>query len=114
MHSIINKQKKSNFLKKNKELDLKIDSEKEKIKHNNKLRNELDNINASYNRCLDILSKSASGKNINKKYNNLYTENRINYIKNVEQLDSQISQSQNNIDAYLNEKDNLKKEDKED
>lgn len=48
--------KQNNFLKKLKELDLKIDIEKEKVKHNNLIKEEFENINASYNRCLDILS----------------------------------------------------------
>ena len=61
--------KQNNFLKKLKELDLKIDIEKEKVKHNNLIKEEFENINASYNRCLDILSRSATGKNINSKYN---------------------------------------------
>ena len=52
---------KINFLKKIQELDFKIDIGKEKVKHNNQIKEELENINASYNRCLDILSRSATG-----------------------------------------------------
>ena len=74
--------KQNNFLKKLKELDLKIDIEKEKVKQNNIIKEEFENINASYNRCLDILSRSATGKNINQKYNNLYAKNRNEFNKN--------------------------------
>ena len=38
--------KQNNFLKKLKELDLKIDIEKEKVKHNNLIKEEFENINA--------------------------------------------------------------------
>ena len=69
--------KQNNFLKKLKELDLKIDIEKEKVKHNNLIKEEFENINASYNRCLDILSRSATGKNINPKYNELYLNKEL-------------------------------------
>lgn len=100
--------KQNNFLKKLKELDLKIDIEKEKVKHNNLIKEEFENINASYNRCLDILSRSATGKNINQKYNNLYAKNRNEFNKNIDYLDSQTSQLQKNINVYLEEKEVLR------
>ncbi len=100
--------KQNNFLKKLKELDLKIDIEKEKVKHNNLIKEEFENINASYNRCLDILSRSATGKNINQKYNNLYAKNRNEFNKNIDYLDSQTSQLQKNINIYLEEKEVLR------
>lgn len=100
--------KQNNFLKKLKELDLKIDIEKEKVKHNNLIKEEFENINASYNRCLDILSRSATGKNINQKYNNLYAKNRNEFNKNIDYLDSQTSQLQKNINVYLEEKEILR------
>lgn len=100
--------KQNNFLKKLKEIDLKIDIEKEKVKHNNLIKEEFENINASYNRCLDILSRSATGKNINQKYNNLYAKNRNEFNKNIDYLDSQTSQLQKNINIYLEEKEVLR------
>ena len=100
--------KQNNFLKKLKELDLKIDIEKEKVKHNNLIKEEFENIYASYNRCLDILSRSATGKNINQKYNNLYAKNRNEFNKNIDYLDSQTSQLQKNINVYLEEKEVLR------
>ena len=100
--------KQNNFLKKLKEIDLKIDIEKEKVKHNNLIKEEFENINASYNRCLDILSRSATGKNINQKYNNLYAKNRNEFNKNIDYLDSQTSQLQKNINVYLEEKEVLR------
>lgn len=105
--------KQNNFLKKLKELDLKIDIEKEKVKHNNLIKEEFENINASYNRCLDILSRSATGKNINQKYNNLYAKNRNEFNKNIDYLDSQTSQLQKNINVYLEEKEVLRNKSKE-
>ena len=113
MHNNDKKQKDNNFLKKIKELDLKIDAAKATIKHNNMMKDELDNINASYNRCLEILSRSATGKTINQKYNDLYTENRINHIKALDHLDTQSSETQKNIDIYLDERDILKDKYKE-
>ena len=89
--------KQNNFLKKIKEIDLKIE-----------IKEELNKINESYNRCLDILSRSATGKNINQKYNNLYAKNRNEFNKNIDYLDSQTSQLQNNINVYLEEKEVLR------
>lgn len=105
--------KQNNFLKKLKELDLKIDIEKEKVKHNNLIKEEFENINASYNRCLDILSRSATGKNINPKYNELYSKNRSEFYKTIDYLDSQNSQLQKNINAYLEEREVIRNKSKE-
>ena len=85
-----NNEKKNDLLKKINEINSKIENERINIKHNNSIKDELNKINDSYNRCLDILSQSASGKNINQKYNNLYTENRNNYIKRSWKLTGQI------------------------
>ena len=104
---------KINFLKKIQELDFKIDIEKEKVKHNNQIKEELENINASYNRCLDILSRSATGKAANSKYKELYTRNRIDYNKNIDYLENQNSQFQKNINTYLDERETIKKNSKE-
>lgn len=108
-----NNEKKSSFLKKIDNLNLKIENEKLNIKQNNTIKDELNKINNSYNRCLDILSQSATGKTINQKYNDLYTENRTNYIKRINNIDNQLSQSQKNIDTYIEEKDELKEQYKE-
>lgn len=108
-----NKEKKSSILKKMDELDLKIENEKRNIKQNNSIKDELNKINNSYNRCLDILSQSATGKTINRKYNDLYTENRENYIKKINNIENQLSQSHKNIESYIEEKDILKEQYKE-
>lgn len=108
-----NKEKKSSILKKMDELDLKIENEKRNIKQNNSIKDELNKINNSYNRCLDILSQSATGKTINQKYNDLYTENRENYIKKINNIENQLSQSHKNIESYIEEKDILKEQYKE-
>ena len=108
-----NKEKKSSILKKMDELDLKIENEKRNIKQNNSTKDELNKINNSYNRCLDILSQSATGKTINQKYNDLYTENRENYIKKINNIENQLSQSHKNIESYIEEKDILKEQYKE-
>lgn len=108
-----NKEKKSSILTKMDELDLKIENEKRNIKQNNSIKDELNKINNSYNRCLDILSQSATGKTINQKYNDLYTENRENYIKKINNIENQLSQSHKNIESYIEEKDILKEQYKE-
>ena len=108
-----NNEKKSNFQKKIDDLDLKIENEKMNIKQNNTIKDELNKINNSYNRCLEILSQSATGKTINQKYNDLYTENRTDYIKKINNIDNQLSQSRKNIESYIEEKDILKEQIKE-
>lgn len=108
-----NNEKENSFLKKINALDLKIENEKINIKHNNVIKDELNKINNSYNRCLDILSQSATGETINQKYNDLYTENRTNYIKRINSIDNQLSESRKNIETYTEEKDILKEQYKE-
>ena len=107
-------EEKRNILKKIKDIDIKIDNEKTNIKQNSYIIDELNKINDSYNRCLDILSQSATGKMINQKYNDLYSENRINHIEKINNLEQQLSQSKKNIDSYIEEKDILKENYKED
>lgn len=105
-----NNEKKNEFLRKINEIDSKIENERININHNNLIKEELNKINDSYNRCLDILSQSASGKKVNQKYSNLYTENRNNHIKQINSIDNQLSQSQKNIETYNEEKDILNKQ----
>ena len=107
-------EEKRNILKKIKDIDIKIDNEKTNIKQNSYIIDELNKINDSYNRCLDILSQSATGKTINQKYNDLYSENRINHIEKINNLEQQLYQSKKNIDSYIEEKDILKENYKED
>ena len=108
-----NNENKKDLLKKINDIDSKIENEKINIKHNNLIKEELNKINESYNRCLEILSQSAKGKIINKKYNDLYTENRNSYIKDINNIDNQLSTSQKNIEEYIKEKDILKEQEKE-
>lgn len=108
-----NNENKKDLLKKINDIDSKIENEKINIKHNNLIKEELNKINESYNRCLGILSQSAKGKIINQKYNDLYTENRNSYIKDINNIDNQLSTSQKNIEEYIKEKDILKEQEKE-
>ena len=108
-----NNENKKDLLKKINDIDSKIENEKINIKHNNLIKEELNKINESYNRCLEILSQSAKGKIINQKYNDLYTENRNSYIKDINNIDNQLSTSQKNIEEYIKEKDILKEQEKE-
>lgn len=108
-----NNENKKDLLKKINDIDSKIENEKINIKHNNFIKEELNKINESYNRCLEILSQSAKGKIINQKYNDLYTENRNSYIKDINNIDNQLSTSQKNIEEYIKEKDILKEQEKE-
>lgn len=110
----MNKNEKENtFIKKINEINSKIENENINIKHNNSIKEELNKINDSYNRCLDILSQSATGEKINQKYSNLYIANRNNYIKKINNIDNQLSQSYKKIENYTEEKDILKKQYKE-
>ena len=108
-----NNENKKDLLKKINDIDSKIENEKINIKHNNLIKEELNKINESNNRCLEILSQSAKGKIINQKYNDLYTENRNSYIKDINNIDNQLSTSQKNIEEYIKEKDILKEQEKE-
>ena len=108
-----NNENKKDLLKKINDIDSKIENEKINIKHNNLIKEELNKINESYNRCLEILSQSAKGKIINQKYNDLYTENRNSYIKDINNIDNQLSTSQKNIEEYIKEKDILKEQEQE-
>lgn len=92
------------------ELDLKIDAENDKLKHNNLIKEELDNINASYNRCLQILARNAKGKAANRKYNELYTINKRQHIKTIDELDKQVQESKQKLDSYYSSRDTIEEE----
>lgn len=99
--------KENELLKQMKELDLKIDVEKDRIKQSIVLQEELENINASYNRCLEILANSARGKQATQKYNDLYTQNRIIHVNNMDELDRMSSEARKNIDSFSLQRDDI-------
>lgn len=100
-------QKDIEFFKQIKEIDMKIDVEKDRIKQSIVLQEELENINASYNRCLEILANSARGKQATQKYNDLYTQNRITHINSMDELDKLSSEAQKNIDSFFEQREDL-------
>ena len=101
-------EKKDSFLRKLKEINFNIEKEEDVIKHNNIIKEELDNINESYNRCLEILNRSAKGSQVTQRYNDLYTQNRREYYSQIDELDSQSEKSNKEINKYLTERDSLK------
>lgn len=106
-----NENKKTEHLKQQiQELDLKIDAENDKLKHNNLIKEEMDNINASYNRCLQILARSARGKAANRKYNELYTINKHQHINTIDELDKQVQESKQKLDLYYSSRDSIEEE----
>ena len=103
--------KKTDHLKQQiEELELKIDAENDRLKHNNLIKEEMDNINKSYNRCLQILARSARGKAANRKYNELYTMNKRQHINSMDELEKQVQESKQKLDLYYNSKDSIEEE----
>ena len=104
------RKKEEDFQQQLKELDLQIDTENDKLKHNNLIREELENINASYNRCLQILARNARGKDANRKYNELYTINKRQHVTSIDEIDKQVEESRQKIDSYYNNKEMIEEE----
>ena len=103
--------KRTEFLKQQMdELDSKIDAENDRLKHNNLIKEELDNFNASYNRCLQILARNARGKEANRNYNELYTINKREHIKSMDELDRQVQESKQKLDSYYSNRDLIEEE----
>jgi hypothetical protein len=96
-----------------KEIDSKIDIEKNKEKRLDDIEEIVTSLNNNINRCLELLSISIKGNNSEKKYNNIQTENRINYKKNMNDIEIQREMLKTNINKLNTEKEGLLKEEKE-
>ena len=90
-----------------KEIDSKIDEEKVKDKQLDDIEEVVTSLNKNIARCLELLGKSVQGNNFEKKLIAYESENRINYRKNMGNVEAQREILKDNINKLYNEKDEL-------
>ena len=90
-----------------KEIDSKIDVEKDKIKQLDDLEEVVISLNKNIERCLELLGTSVKGNNFEKKLSAYQTENKINYKKNMSDIESQKEIVRANVVRLNNEKEEL-------
>ena len=90
-----------------KEIDSQIDVEKDKGKQLDDIEEVVVSLNKNIERCLELLGTSVKGNNFEKKLSAYQTENKINYKKNMNDIESQRELLKANINKLYNEKDEL-------
>ena len=90
-----------------KEIDSKIDVEKDKSKQLDDLEEVVISLNKNIERCLELLGTSVKGNNFEKKLSAYQTENKINYKKNMSDIESQKEIVRANVVRLNNEKEEL-------
>lgn len=102
----------------NKEKIKKIDNELEKEKNKFNDLDELEEIiislNNNINKCIELISKSIKGNNINKRLSAIETENRISFKNNINNIDIERKEIKNNILNLNDEKDKIIENNKND
>ena len=95
------------------ELDHQIDSEYNRLSDMEKLQQELTTLHNSLNACIDIVSTSIVSKGLNEHFDRMKSDNRSEYLKAFQEVDSQIDESKNNINRLNEEKNDIIEEEKE-
>ena len=90
-----------------KELDSKIDVEKNKNKQLDEIEEIVVSLNKNITRCLELLGASIKGNNTEKKLSAIESENNMNFKKNISNIELQREIVNNNINKLKNEKDKL-------
>ena len=90
-----------------KEIDSQIDVEKGKGRQLDDMEEVVTSLNKNISKCLELLGKSVKGNNFDKKLTAYEAENRINYKKNMGNIEAQRELLQININRLYSEKDEL-------
>lgn len=90
-----------------KELDSKIDIEKNKDKQLDDIEEVVTSLNKNIARCLELLGDSIQGNNFDKRLDAYETQNRINYRKNINNIEAQRDYYKDRINRLNNEKEEL-------
>ncbi len=96
-----------------KEIDSQIDIEKDKGKELDDMEEVVTSLNKNIARCLELLGASVQGNNFEKKLAAYDTENRINYRKNLNNIEAQRDILKARISKLNSEKEELIEENKE-
>ena len=88
-------------------IDNKINTEKNKIKKIDSIEESFVSLNNNINKCIDLLSASIKGGNVEKKLDAIREESEISYRKSVEDLDAEREEINVNINRLSDERDFL-------
>ncbi len=97
-----------------KEIDSKIDIEKNKENNLDDIEEVVNSLNSNINKCIELLGISIKGNNTERKLSALEIENRINYKKSMNDIEAQRQLLKSNITKLNDEKEealnNIKEE----
>ena len=91
-------------------LDSRIDGEKNRMKNLDEMEEMFVSLNKNITKCVELLNKSIKGKNITSKLNDIEENNRINFIKNMNSIDTERDQIKENLFRLNEEKDRVNDE----
>ncbi len=91
-------------------LDSRIDGEKNRMKNLDEMEEMFVSLNKNITKCVELLNKSIKGKNITSKLNAIEENNRINFIKNMNSIDTERDQIKENLFKLNEERDRVNDE----
>ncbi len=99
-------------------IDSQIDVEKSKMKNLDDMEEIFISLNKNISKCVELLNKSIKGKSVSKKLNAIEENNKINFVKSMNNIDSEREEIKNNLIKLNKEKEEYqdkmnKKEDEE-
>ncbi len=95
------------------QLENQIDFEYNHLKDMEKLQQEMTTLHNSLNACIDIVSSSIYSKGVNEQLDRMKSDNHSEYMKAVQEVDSRIDESRDNINRLNEERKSLLEEEKE-
>ena len=93
-------------------IDERLDNAKKRIKNLSEMQENVEAIAKSMNKCIDLLSKSINGAQVNNKFNAMRDSNKLFLIKTTASIEEETITARKAINELYKEKDILLKENK--
>ena len=96
-----------------KEWNNKINLEQLRLRKMSAMKEELDTLNQSLNKCIELTKKSVKREGLEEKLETLQDNNQATHYKNMENLENEIETTRRNLDELLEEEKQQEQENQE-
>ena len=107
------KEEKDNIKNRISEIDNNLDDSHKKMKEINEMHEELTALSKNINRCIELLTISIKGPNVERRLNDLLVRNQKSYSRFSSVLDEEMILTNREINKLNEERDNLIEQDKQ-
>ncbi len=94
-------------------IDERLDNAKKRIKNLSEMQENVEAITKSINKCIDLLSKSVKGPQVNNKFNDMRDSNKLFLVKTSASIEEETISARKDINELYKEKDRILKENKD-